>query len=260
MKLDKRLNSLCREEEDKILVSRVLDAVETAQLRMTPKYIGFLSPSERALVQELVRLIGFSDGHFYGGYERAERVFFGAFPDYMKAEPELFPLRALSIAYRRQDALTHRDFLGALMGLMIKREMIGDILVSEGRTVVFLHENVANTALQEMTKVGRVGVQVSEGFSLEMLPQPKFKELSSTVASMRFDCILSFLLGLSREKCARLIRSGLAAVGGRVIESVSEEISVGDIITVRGHGKFVITAQEAVTRKGRLTICARKYL
>lgn len=260
MKLDKRLQSLCREEEDKILLSRVLDALDSAQLRMTPKFLGFLSPAEHALVSDAVNLLHFSGGSFFGGYERAERVFFGAFPDYMEASPELFPLRALSFIYRRQDQLSHRDFLGALMGLMVKREMIGDILVAPGRTVVFVHENVARMVLQELNKVGRVGVQGTEGFSPDMLPQPEFKQLSSTVASMRFDCVLSFLLGMSREKCARLIRSGLAAVGGRVTEHVSQEIKVGDIITVRGYGKFEITAQETVTKKGRLTICAQKYL
>ena len=77
---------------------------------------------------------------------------------------------------------------------------------------------------------------------------------------MRFDCILSFLLGQSREKCSRLIRSGAAAVNGRIVESISSEIHVGDIVTVRGYGKFEITEQDSVTRKGRLVIRAQKYL
>ena len=185
---------------------------------------------------------------------------FGALPDYMDFEETQFPLQGVTITYRKQDKLTHRDFLGSLMGLMIKREMIGDILVSDGKTVVFVHENVLPTVLGEVSKIGRVGVQVQKGARVEDLPQPTFKEMSSTVASMRFDCVLSFLLGQSRERCARTIRAGLAAVGGRITESISMEIHVGDIITVRGHGKFEITAQDSVTRKGRLTICARKYL
>lgn len=260
MKQDKRLESLCRDEEEKILLSRVKDAIQSAQLRMAPKYLGFLSLSERTLVQQAISMLGFSNGHFYGGYEQAERVLFGALPDYMEYDPIQFPLCGLTFTYRKQDHLTHRDFLGTLMGLMIKREMVGDILVSEGSTVVFVHENVVPTVLGEVAKIGKTGVHVEKGFSLEALPQPKFKEISSTVASMRFDCILSFLLGQSREKCVRLIRAGLAAINGRIIENISEEMQVGNIVTVRGYGKFEITAQESVTRKGRLTICARKYL
>ena len=260
MKQDKYLESLCRNGEEKLHLSRVQDAVNTAQFHMTPKYLGFLSLSEHALVQQAIRLLGFANGHFFGGYEQAERVIFGALPDYLEFNPEEFPLQALTFTYRKQDKLTHRDFLGALMGLMIKREMIGDILVSEGNTVVFVHKNVVSTILQEATKIGRTGVSITEGFSLENLPQPAFKEMQSTVASMRFDCILSFLLGQSREKCSRLIRSGAAAVNGRIVESISSEIHVGDIVTVRGYGKFEITEQDSVTRKGRLVIRAQKYL
>ncbi len=260
MKQDKRLESLCRDEEEKILLSRLQDAVNSAKLRMIPKYLGFLSLSERTLIEQAVHLMGFTDGYFYGGYERAERVLFGALPEYMDYDETQFPLQAVTITYRRQDKLTHRDFLGTFMGLMIKREMIGDILVSEGKTVVFVHNNILSTVLSEISKVGKIGVQIETGACLDQLPQPEFKEQSSTVASMRFDCILSFLLGQSREKCARLIRAGQAAIGGRITERVSTEIRVGDVVTVRGYGKFEITAQDSITKKGRLTICARKYL
>ena len=76
MKQDKYLESLCRNGEEKLLLSRVQDAVNTAQFHMTPKYLGFLSLSEHALVQQAIRLLGFANGHFFGGYEQAERVIF----------------------------------------------------------------------------------------------------------------------------------------------------------------------------------------
>lgn len=64
----------------------------------------------------------------YGGFDGAERVMvaFGPAP-----EPADYPITCLHIAPKQEkfaEELTHRDYLGTLMGLGLERRVLGDIL------------------------------------------------------------------------------------------------------------------------------------
>ncbi len=96
---------------------------------------------------------------FWGGYPDAERVFFGAFPDFMEPDAKAFPIAALTAAFRRQDRLTHRDFLGALLHAGLERSSLGDILTEEGRAVIFCRREVSGFLCTQVEKIGGVGVQ-----------------------------------------------------------------------------------------------------
>ncbi len=220
--------------------------------------MGFLDESEAAYCQDLLKREP-AQTMFWGGYEEAQRVMAGFFPDYLSPSPEVFPLAALTIASRPEDRLGHRDFLGSFMSLGVERQVIGDILTGEGRCVVFVREEMARYFLDNIRKIGRAGVKITEGFSEPLPVAREFKELRGVIASQRLDCVAAFLCHTSRGKAAGLISAGLVAVNHREALNGSGKIEEGDTVSVRGHGKFIIDELGPLTSKGRLNVKCRKY-
>lgn len=191
-----------------------------------------------------------------GGYSQAERrvIAFGI-DDETDAE---LPFKAVVFNYPEDRHLSHRDFLGSLMALGIKRELVGDILVGNGRTAVFIM-NTAIPLVKEMTKVGSCGVKITEDFSDADIPEQEYDELRSTVASLRLDAVISAWLRLSREKSAELIRSK-GVLHNRVMTfSPSDRVEEGDRFSIRGFGKMELSEIGGQSKKDRIFITVKKF-
>ena len=252
------LSSLTPEERQ--FADRISEMAETADRRGIPKFSAFLDEREQAIARGAMRSSGANCG-FWGGYPGAERAVCYALPDYLDpSDPELFPIQGLTLRYPRQFSLSHRDFLGALMNLRIKREAIGDILVGEGMAVIFLWEPVFQPVTAELVKVGRVGVTLTPGLPPELPLAHSFSEISGTVSSLRLDSVTALMIRQGRESAAKLIRSGAVTVNAAVADSVSRHVEAGDKISVRGYGKFMIQEIGAPTKKDRLHITCLKYI
>lgn len=245
--------------EDAVLEAKLEDACRFAS-NGRPHFIGFLDERQAALAERQMRRFGFTNYMLWGGTDEAERVLFGAFPDYMEPAAELFPMETLTFSYRSCDALTHRDFLGALLSKGIVRETVGDILVETGRSVLFVREEIAPFLTQQVDKIGRVGVRISPGASLPYPEPHTFSPFSGVVASARLDCIAALALGLSREKAADLVRAGLVMLNHEVQSSASAQVAEGDKLSVRGKGRYVLDRLGPMTKKGRLSVAGRKYI
>lgn len=245
--------------DSQLLAARARDAVRLCETSSMPKFIGFLTPEETAVVANTLKgaVCRFE---LFGGYDSAERVCFGVFPDWCEDRTEFWPFTAVTFAFRKQDKLTHRDFLGALMSLGITRETIGDILIEEGRSVVFLSKDILNHVVCGIDKVGNTGVTVSEGYTLPLPGASETKEINDTVASLRLDCVVAALVGCSRGKAAELIENGFVSVNSVCVEKTVKTVKSKDKITVRRVGKFVIDDAESSTRKGRIILKAKKYI
>lgn len=240
-----------------LLKDRVYDTVGICRRADRPKFLGFLSDEEAVLVKGTVKTLS-TQYEFFGGYEGAGRVILGCFPEWDSEKH--FPITPITFKYRRQDTLTHRDVLGSLMALGLKRETVGDILIEEGRAVVFVTEENAEFIMSQISKIGRVGVTSQEGFS-EPLPQAgAMVEASVTVASNRLDCVVAALIGASRNKAAEIIEQSLVSVNSVTVEKTTLKVSDGDIISVRKKGKFKIESQGEKTRKDRIILKFKKYV
>lgn len=239
-----------------LLAAKVKDCLKISLGR--PCFLGFLDESEAAYCQDLLRRERVAS-MFWGGYEEAQRVIAGFFPDYLEPDPGLFPLAAITLRYRPEDKLGHRDFLGSFMALGIQRDVVGDILVSEGRTVAFVRLELSGYFADSLTKIGRVGVKVQAGYEEPLPIAFTFKDIGGVIASERLDCVLGLLIHTSRGKAAGLITSGQVAVNHREALELSGKVQEGDIISVRGHGKFIIDRLGPLTAKGRLNVKCRKY-
>ena len=246
--------------ESKLLLDKIRDLIRIRDLRNIPKFSSFLTPAEAAIVDATFK------GHncfFYGGYDDAERRMYGAIPDYITDFKDEFPITALNFEYRKTFKLSHRDFLGSFMATGISRETIGDIRVDEGRTIAFVSDDIADYLLNQITKIGRVGVSVQKvdiQNIASFFEQPKTVSLSFTVSSLRLDAVLSGLVGCSRNKAESYIKEGLVFVNSFEVLKVTKQIKSGDVITLRGTGKFLIASCNGLTKKGREIILAEKYI
>ena len=249
------------DKKEQAFAAHICDLLEIARKSYTARFSGFLDARQLVLARGCVSAAGSGAEHlFFGGYPGAERVMLGAFAPYEQPDETSFPIVPLTIGYGAQDAPGHRDLLGSLTGLAIGREAIGDILVGGEYAVCFVSSAVAPVILNELKKAGRCGVRVCEGMP-EVLPAlHRYADLPLIVTSLRLDCMVAAVAGLSREKAAQAIRSQLVAVNGAVLAQTSGMLCEGDVFSIRGYGKYLFKQVLSSTKKGRLHILCRKYV
>lgn len=246
---------------DDVLRSRIEDAIYLSEKRQSPCFLGFLDLRELATARELLpRMMDSDCFSFYGGYAEAERCILSVFPAFCPAEEYDYPLRTVAFRYRAQKELTHRDVLGTLMSVGIRRDAIGDILCGEGISVVFLRSDITDYVCEQIDRIGGEGVRVIPDYDGELPFSVNYESLHDTIASPRLDSVVKSLIRCSREKAADLIRLGTVSVNHRPVESVSETVAVDDTISIRGHGRYIIRQIGPETKKGRLLLLADKRL
>lgn len=243
-----------------LLVAQLRDAVQWVIHRGYPKYLGFFNEQEASAVLSFLQGTAGVSYSLWSGYPQGERVMLGIFPAEDAPSTEGFPIEAVSFVYRQQDSLTHRDFLGALMALGIERSTVGDIVVGNGRTTVFLHSNIADYCQSQISKIGAVGVRVQAAEPEALCLAPRFEEKSTTIASARLDNVVCAVCNTSRAHAAEWIADGLVALDGLITTKGTKQLSGGCKLSVRGRGKFVIVDLEQQTRKGRLVLQYKKYI
>lgn len=244
-------------EEERYLSAHIADLQRLSIRSGVPRFSAFLNEREAVVADNSVK----GTPCFYGGYDGAARVVCG-FVENTYAEDlepsDIFPISPLTFLFRKTDKLTHRDFLGAILSLGIKRELVGDILTEEGYAVVFVH-NTAADLIRAVDKIGRVGVSCEDGIT-KPLPVQQTKRIDTTVSSLRLDCIVSAAINTSREKSALLIKSGQVNADFSPCLNVSAEIKENTVISVRGSGRYRLSEIIGDTRKGRIRIIIEKYL
>lgn len=197
----------------------------------------------------------------WGGFPDARRRMLAVYPDYYDDSIlEEYPFTCLTFTYRKEDRLTHRDFLGTFMGMQLKREVIGDIVAGEGKAQAFFTEVAAKLVMSSVSKIGRVGVKVSSDRPFELEVKQEYKKIIGTVASLRLDCLVSLAAHVSRDNAAGLIRSEKVDVNHFTVSSVSHELNEGDVISVRGSGRYILSAVRGVSGKGRIHVEVLKYI
>ena len=244
-------------DDDKQLVAQLNDGIELCLTRQKPYFMPFMSERKQAVLFSELKKAYFDNYLFFGGYGNSERKMLGLFFD----EPceDCFPISAVEFSFRKCDKLTHRDFLGALMSLGIERETVGDILVEDGRAVVFVKTELSDYIMSQISKVGRVGVKVDDA-DLSKLPQGRgFEEKTYIVSSLRLDNIVAAVCRLSREKTRTVIMADSVCVNFEETKNVSLNLKEDDVFTIRGKGKFVLKSILGNTGKGRIRISVIHY-
>lgn len=251
--------------EDRVLLARILDRAEQARSRGTPACTDFLSPQQQVQASDLLRLAGFSEDSYVrlGGYDGAERALLLFLPDWLEAEDaeSQSPIRCLRATFRAEFNLTHRDFLGSLMGMGIVREKLGDILVGPDSADLMVLDTVADFLLQSWDGAGRAKLTVSEIEPGHLhIPEVKCQEIRDTVSSLRLDAVVSTGFKMARGKAAELVTSGRVQVNWRECTKPDKLLMAGDTVSARGFGKFELQEVGGITKKGRTSIVVKRYV
>lgn len=247
-------------DEERYLSAHISDLAELSRKTGVPRFSHVLSEREMTVASDAARADK-ANPIFYGGYDGATRTVCGFFEGtYAEELPKegMFPLRAVTFSFRKGDALSHRDFLGAILAAGLKRSAVGDILVAEEYAVVFCLDT-AEEIICGLTKIGRVGVKSEKGIARE-LPMARLEVIDKTVSSLRLDCIVGACANISRDKSASLIKSGQVSADFSVCLNVSCTVKEGTVISIRGHGRFRLAKVIGETKKGRLRITLEKYV
>ena len=232
----------------------------------------FLSPTELHYAEKYLR--GASRPYVcFGGYSDAERSRLYIFPEYLEAlasakeldeygfSCEICALELRTDGYR---TLSHRDYLGSLLGLGIERAVIGDILVLGDKgeaATVFCDSTISAYICEQLSRISSEKVKIRRVPLDEVsVPERRFADISDTVASPRIDCIVAAICSLSREKARCAVEGGLVELDFECEERADKVVSAPCIISVRGYGRYKIDAVNDKTKKGRYRLVARKYL
>ena len=97
-------------------------------------------------------------------------------------------------------------------------------------------------------------------FSSLPKPERKFEEISDTVASLRLDVVAASILSISRDKAEKLLSSGAVSVNHVEVCEKSFGLSEGDLLSIRGSGRFLLYSAGTLTKKGRIRIVVRKFI
>lgn len=226
-------------------------------------FTDFLGLGEQAAFEEIRKGLGGVHVTAFGGTEGAERLMlrFGD-PDELGYEEE-FPIAVLKltpVAPKFAERLTHRDILGALMNLGIERRTLGDIAVLESEAYLFAKDDVASFICDELKRVRHTDVQVALSDSAPVGALYKTERTTVQVASERLDAVIAKLYSLSREEAQRLFKRDLVFVSGRLCSSVAYAPKVGDVISVRGFGRFIYRSYETLSKKGKPNVLLDVYV
>lgn len=251
-----------------ILTAYISENIERAQRENVPAAVSkFLDSAALSQASALVRS---THGRFilWGGFEGAERVVLLSIPEYIEeSEPEeIFsiyaddcPLLAVRIEKDKFSTVGHRDYLGAIMGLGLTRESIGDICVtSDGCDIVAL-PNAAKYIADNLSSAGRATLKAKIiPLSEIRAPQSESRVMSITVASARLDAVVGEIFSLSRSSAALAVSSGIVFVNDEQILKPDRRVSPGDKIVLRGHGRALLNGEFSTTKKGRTRIEVKK--
>lgn len=258
----KNIGRIAQTEEDKILLAKAWDKIRNGMQRNTPANTGFLSLRE----QEMVRyLFGNDEGlHFFGGFEDAERKMLVYLPEYVvesSLRSENSPLMCLRADFFFGDTLTHRDFLGALMGSGIARDTIGDILVDNGCCDFFVMKEIAPYILQNFNSAGRTKLRLKTiPLSDLHVPSAETVQIKDTLASLRLDSVISSGFCISRSAAAQYVSAGRVAINGLACEKPDKSVDEGAFVSVRGLGKIQLRKIGGQTKKGRISVVIDRYV
>ena len=250
------------EQSGELLIrKRFVDLSRLAERRDIVTFSTFLNLNELNLFYQIVPELE-TTYQLSGGYEFAERQMIAFIPDALSYE-YVFPIVCLHfypVHSKYAEELSHRDILGALMNLGIERSRLGDIKIDEQDYYIFCEDGISDYVLQSLTQIRHTAVAGEPVDATSCHFEQKFERLEGIIASVRLDNIVAFLLKLSRDKSAALIRSQKVFINQRVAASNACPCKEGDVISIRGFGKYIYEGSSGETRKGRMKVSLKKYI
>lgn len=248
-------------EKDDLFKKRMTELSKKAYFRGILTFSDFLDLNEQNMLQSLSMKDTGVTVKLWGGYETAERQMAAFVPDAFCCKED-YPIACIKISplnRKFSDTLTHRDYLGSILNLGIERCKIGDILVEEDGAFVFCHTSMVDFLIDEICRIKHTPVKAERITEENQLPTPKREEISGTVASPRLDSVIGLAFRTSRSSMISYIESGKVFINGKCVVSNGYVLKEGDIVSVRGKGKFQFHSVTSKTKKNRSHVILYKY-
>lgn len=257
-----RLTNHIKDIELKNKMFRVIDKANSCIKNYDVKQTEFLNPYE---IRNAVAILNSESDIKYtidGGYSKAERSSIFIYPYYMESTDIEDTLKFIQVEGNfKFKSISHKDYLGAILNLGIKREKIGDIIIHDNFCQVVVSSDICDFIIMNLTKVSRNNVSVKEISKEEIIENiPNYKDVTFTVSSDRLDCIISGLYNISRQDSAKYINGERVYVNYEKITSASKEVKSDTLISVRGKGRAIVTNVGELTKKGRIKVQAKLIL
>lgn len=251
--------------EDRLTAAKLLDRSEFSNKTNKPAHSDFLDPRQQKLAERVLKSAGITGFSFYGGHADAERSVALFAPDILHDdeidEYKKEIIKVVEITPPARNCLTHRDYLGALMGLGIRREVTGDIILSDEKCCILVLNDIADYIAGNLFRVGNIGISLKISDIIDLsVPSSETAEIKAVVSALRLDCICASAFGLSRSKASEFIKSGKVQLEWDITQSTDKPVKEGDTLSLRGKGRAVLEKVGGRTKKDRINIIIRKYV
>lgn len=253
-----------KDDENDLLIAKVLDKKKFCDTRNKITYTDFLNEKEQAIVLKNVKL---NNAFFYGGNKNADRKILVFYPEKLDEDLARRSLDSVVCALRivlpndMKGEYEHRNYLSALIKIGLERSKVGDILVDDdGADIVIFDANVefARQALMELTrfKKSRFEKVCIDDVRCKV---DNFDESTIIVASMRVDNVVAELARCSRSAADEYIVDERVLINYETVLKGAKIVEIGDVVTIRGKGKFIIDGLVRNTRNDRCVLKVKKY-
>ena len=253
--------------EDKLLISRMLDKIKLSSEKNKIEYLDFLDLREQHLLQKIINVEKIENYIFSGVVENAERKILLFYPEKLKDLLEkntILPIKCIRIELPKEmyGKYNHRNYLGGLIKLGIKREKIGDILVFEDGADIIILEEIEKFLLANLVTLTRFSKSKIQSIDLNNIREKKInkQELNIIVPSLRIDAVISDIIKTSRGKVEELLKEGKVFLNYEEVHKSTKQIKENDILVIRGKGKFEVGQIDGITRNGRIKLPVYKYI
>lgn len=250
------------DRDDELFLKRVKELAYQTDNKGYTTLTDFLNLNEINLFLNNLKDLPQVHYKLWGGYEEAERrrLAFTVTEDIPLEEYNIDVIQISPLNAKFADSLTHRDFLGAILNLGIERGKLGDIIIKENIGYVFADHRIATYIADSLCKIKHTNVSCLLTSIQKIDIAPSFKEIKGSISSVRLDTILALALKSSRSSITGLIAGGKVFVNSRLVMQNSVTLKENDIISVRGHGKFIYRGITNQTKKGRLYATILRYI
>lgn len=250
-------------EDEKLLKKRVLELAEKSYRNNQYLFTSFLSPAEYSAAAEALERNHYRNYDNFGGTDMAERTILRFGTEDELGYTEEYPISCVVIEpnlAKFADKLSHRDFLGSILNLGIERNVIGDIFVRENCGYVICLSKMADYIAENLLKIKHTYVKCRVTGQMPEALKPVLEMHTLSVSSERCDLVAAKLYQIARSEALDLFREKKVCVNSRVEENNSRNLKEGDVISVRGYGKFIYHGVQSVNKKEKLRITVSKYV
>lgn len=246
---------------DEEIAGKFLDLAESARKSRKYKITDFLDPHGQNVAEIVAANFANIKLSAEGGFAHAERKRLSFSCEEFYGTPD-FELAAYQVKWdKRYYEISHRDILGAFIGMGCKREVLGDIVFTAEGAQFVADKTLDNFILSNLVKIGAASVEVSNIPLTELeVKEEKVKIITATVADLRLDAVAAAGYGVSRSRMAEEIKGQNVKINWQDAKKPSQAVAEGDIISFRSRGRVEVAEIRGTTRKGRISITLKRFI